>query len=157
MKFAYTRPDGNVTVSFGVPKDQLSFTLCRLLTDEEYEQFLRKELIPPWATDAIRLPDTWPTDDENDFFNALVRKGEGLSFDMAKARNIWRDKMRQARIDIFAKLDLDYLRADEDGDAALKAEIVRKKRALRDVTDDPAIEAASTISELRQVWPDILK
>ena len=48
---------------------------------------------------------------------------------------------------------MDYQRADEAGDTGAKADIAKRKQALRDVTADPAIEAARTPDELRAVWP----
>ena len=56
-----------------------------------------------------------------------------------------------------AALDVEYQHADERGDVAEKARIAAKKQALRDVTADPAIEAAQTPEALKAVWPDILK
>jgi hypothetical protein len=39
------------------------------------------------------------------------------------------------------------------GDKAKKADVSRAKQALRDVTDDPEIEAATTPEALKAVWP----
>ena len=55
-----------------------------------------------------------------------------------------------------AALDIDYQRADEAADVARKREVVRRKQALRDVTDDPAIEAAQTPEELKAAIPAAL-
>jgi hypothetical protein len=77
-----------------------------------------------------------------------------ITINMAKARDIHRAKMRAARDPLFAALDIAYQRATETG--ADTAEIVAKKQALRDVTIDPAIEAAQTIEALKAVWPEIL-
>ena len=48
------------------------------------------------------------------------------------------------------------MQADEAGDVAAKAVIAVKKRALRDVTDDPAIAAATTPEALKAVVPAAL-
>lgn len=64
--------------------------------------------------------------------------------------------MRAARAPKLAALDIAYQRADEAGDDAEKARITALKQALRDVTSDPAIEAATTTEILKSVWPDIL-
>lgn len=78
-----------------------------------------------------------------------------ITINMAKARDMQRGKMREARTPLLSALDVQFqraLEANEDTSA-----IVAKKQALRDVTADPAIEAAQTINELKAVWPDILE
>lgn len=71
-----------------------------------------------------------------------------MATDMGRARDIFRGKLRADRQAALTTLDSDYLRADESGDADRKAEIARKKQALRDAPQDPRIEAASTPEEL---------
>jgi hypothetical protein len=77
-----------------------------------------------------------------------------ITINMAKAREIHRAKMRDAREPLFAALDIAYQRALEN--SASTGEIVAKKQALRDVTSDPAIDAAQTVSQLKSVWPSVL-
>ena len=77
-----------------------------------------------------------------------------ITVNMAKARDIHRAKMRDAREPLFAALDVAYQRATETG--ADTSEIVAKKQALRDVTADPEIDAAQTTEELKAVWPEAL-
>lgn len=77
-----------------------------------------------------------------------------ITVNMAKARDIHRQKMRDAREPLFSALDVAYQRALES--SASTAEIVAKKQALRDVTSDPAIDAAQTTEQLKAVWPSIL-
>lgn len=79
-----------------------------------------------------------------------------ITVDMSKARNIWRDKIREERKPKLEQLDVDFMRAVEADDATEKAAIAAKKQALRDATDDPAIEAATTPEALKQVRPAAL-
>lgn len=88
------------------------------------------------------------------FRDALVDDGKTVAHDMAKAREIHRGRMRAARLPMLVELDVDEMRATEDGQPV--DEIRAAKRALRDVTDDPAIEAAKSPAELKAVWPEIL-
>ncbi len=90
------------------------------------------------------------------FRNAWMWEGSKIGHDMAKARDIKRAQLRKARRPLLEVLDIDYTRADERGDAEEKERIATRKQALRDVTVDPAIEAAQTPEELKQVWPEIL-
>ncbi len=81
---------------------------------------------------------------------------DGVTVDMTRAREIHRNAIRAARAPLLAALDVQYQRADETGDDARKAELVVRKNALRNVTTDPAIEAALTPADLNAVWPAAL-
>lgn len=80
-----------------------------------------------------------------------------ITINMGKAREIQRDRLRAMRVPLLNALDVEYQRADEQGDMVAKAAIAAKKQILRDVTKDPAIDAAETPEELAVVIPDILK
>ena len=77
-----------------------------------------------------------------------------ITVNMSKARDLWRDKIRAAREPLLATLDVLYQRTLEAGFDA--SDVVARKQALRDVTADPAIDAAQTLDELKAVWPAIL-
>ena len=81
-------------------------------------------------------------------------KALSVSVDMGKARNIHRNRMREARKPKLAALDVDYQRSLESGSGS--ADIVAKKQKLRDITASPEIEEAQTPEALRAVWPAIL-
>ena len=74
-----------------------------------------------------------------------------ISVDMAVARDIWRDKMRQARTEPLAALDTAFMKALET--CADTTQITADKQALRDAPTDPAIDAATTPEELAAVQP----
>ena len=76
---------------------------------------------------------------------------------MTKARDIKRDQLRAERKPLLEQLDVEFMRAQEQGDQAKADEIAAKKQALRDVTDDPAIDAATTPEELKAVRPSALE
>lgn len=93
----------------------------------------------------------------NFFYGALVLdKNNKFAYDMVKARNIWRDILRRLREPKLQELDLLYQRADEDGDLEAKADIIAKKKILRDCTSDPAIDAAKSLNDLRRTLPELL-
>ena len=77
-----------------------------------------------------------------------------ITIDMAVARNIHRDRIRQARTDALAALDVAYMRAQEQGQDT--ATIVAQKQELRDAPADPAIAAATTPAELKAIWNPLL-
>ncbi len=74
-----------------------------------------------------------------------------ISVDMDAARDIWRDKIRQARIEPLEALDTTFMKALETG--ADTTQITADKQALRDAPSDPAIDAATTPDELAAVQP----
>ena len=74
-----------------------------------------------------------------------------IEHDMAHARELHRNLLREARAPRLAALDLAYLQADEANDQPRKTAIAQEKQRLRDVTLDPRIEAAQSIAELQLV------
>ncbi len=73
-----------------------------------------------------------------------------ININMTKARDIHRDKVRQARNPLLASKDVEFQRALETG--ADTAAIVAAKQALRDAPASAAIEAATTPDELKASW-----
>ncbi len=73
-----------------------------------------------------------------------------ININMTKARDIHRDKVRQARNPKLAAKDVEFQRALETG--ADTAAIVAAKQALRDAPASAAIEAATTPDELKASW-----
>lgn len=74
-----------------------------------------------------------------------------INVDMAKAPNIWRDKLRADRQPILDRLDVEYQRADEAGDTVWKSDVASRKQALRDAPQDPRIDSAATPEELKLI------
>ena len=79
----------------------------------------------------------------------------GFGVDMAKAREIHKDKIRLARAPILAELDVEFQKALEAGSST--TDIVAKKQALRDAPADSGIAAANSADALKAQWKtDIL-
>ena len=79
----------------------------------------------------------------------------GFGIDMAKAREIHKTNIRNARTSKFAELDIEFQKALETG--ASTTDIVAKKQALRDAPADSAIASASNADALKAQWQtDIL-
>ena len=74
----------------------------------------------------------------------------GFGVDMAKAREIHKTKIREARAPKLAELDIEFQKALETG--ASTTDIVAKKQALRDAPADSAIDAASDAETLKAQW-----
>ena len=79
----------------------------------------------------------------------------GFGIDMAKAREIHKNNIREARTPKLAELDVEFQKALETG--ASTTDIVAKKQALRDAPADSGIAAASDANALKAQWKtDIL-
>ena len=79
----------------------------------------------------------------------------GFSVNMAKAREIHKSNIREARAPKLAALDVEFQKALETG--ASTTDIVAKKQALRDAPADSGIDSASDTDALKAQWKtDIL-
>lgn len=91
---------------------------------------------------------------DNDYFDGFVYADGAAVADIAKVKNIHLDKFRAARAPKLQKLDVDFMRAVEQGDSAKQAEIATAKQELRDITKSPLPD---TLEEIKAVWPEILQ
>jgi hypothetical protein len=87
-----------------------------------------------------------------DFRGAWSLSGTVISEDLTKAKEIFKDKIREVRGPLLDAEDVVYMKAMEADDASAKAASVTKKTALRDAPAAAAIDAASTIAELKAAW-----
>nr|BAR31815.1 hypothetical protein [uncultured Mediterranean phage uvMED] len=74
----------------------------------------------------------------------------GFGVDMAKAREIHKTNIREARTPLLAALDIEFQKALET--SASTTDIVSKKQALRDAPADSAIASASDEAALKAQW-----
>ena len=84
-----------------------------------------------------------------DFRGAWVLNGSVISEDLTKAKEIFADKVREARKPLLEALDTDFMKAQET--SASTTAIVASKQALRDAP--AAGDSASTMAELKAAWP----
>lgn len=131
MKIAYDRPDGGVSI------------VTRLNGDLS----LTGRDIPPDATN-VRLIDPSDIPADRTFRNAWTTIGGNVEHDMEKCREITKERLRAERAPKLAALDVEYIRATEEGKPT--AAIVAQKQVLRDITnlaDDAAdLEALKALS-----------
>jgi len=74
-----------------------------------------------------------------------------ISVNMDKARDIWRDKIRRARVEPLAALDTAYMKALET--SADTTQIIADKQALRDAPSLSSINEATTVGQLVAIQP----
>ena len=86
------------------------------------------------------------------FRGAWTLSGKTISEDLAVAKTIFKDKVREARTPLLAAEDVVYMKALEAGDSTAQAASVAKKKALRDAPAASAISSADTIAKLKAAW-----
>ena len=86
------------------------------------------------------------------FRGAWSLSGNVISEDMASAKAIFKDKVREVRGPLLDAEDVVYMKALEADDATAKAASVAKKSALRDAPAAAAIDNASDIAALKAAW-----
>ena len=130
-KIIYTNPDG--TVSIIIPVGNVNDSIKDVPDGLSYE-IVEDSVIP---TDRA-------------FRNAWKQNNKTIETDMAKAREIHKTNIRNARIPKLAELDIEFQKALETG--ASTTDIVSKKQALRDAPADSAIASADTEAKLKAQW-----
>ena len=86
------------------------------------------------------------------FRNAWTLSGKTISEDLAVAKTIFKDKVREARKPLLEAEDVVYMKALEAGDSSAQSASVTKKKALRDAPATKAITDADTIAKLKAAW-----
>jgi hypothetical protein len=88
------------------------------------------------------------------FFDAYAVSSDAeLEVNFTKAKEIQKNKWRYLRNEIFSKLDIEFMRAIESGDASKQDLIKSQKQALRNVT---SIDLPDSLEEIKNTIPDIL-
>ena len=86
------------------------------------------------------------------FREAWSLSGSVISEDLTKAKEIFKDKIREVRKPLLEAEDVVYMKALEAGDTDAQAASVTKKNALRDAPAASAITNADTIAKLKAAW-----
>ena len=86
------------------------------------------------------------------FRNAWTLSGTVISEDLATAKTIFKDKIREVRKPLLEAQDVLYMKALEDDDAVEQSTIKTKKKELRNAPAASAITNAKTIAELKAAW-----
>ena len=75
-----------------------------------------------------------------------------ITIDITKAKEVWKDKIRNARTSALAKLDIDFIKLQEQG--LDTSAIVTTKQLLRDLPSQ--VDIANSIEEIKAVWNNLL-
>jgi len=90
------------------------------------------------------------------FREAWSLSGTVISEDLTKAKEIFKDKIREVRKPLLEAEDVVYMKALEADDASAKTASVTKKTNLRNAPAASAITNASSITALKAAWDEDL-
>lgn len=100
----------------------------------------------------------YPPNEKRDltFLNAFVWSNSELNFviNIAKAKEIKKNLLREIRAVLFPKLDTAFLKSLESGDEERKQYIINLKSQLRDIT---SLELPNTEKELLDFMPPVFR
>ena len=86
------------------------------------------------------------------FRNAWTLSGTVISEDMATAKTIFKDKIREVRKPLLEAQDVAFMKALEAGDSSAQTTAKNAKTKLRDAPAASAITNADTITKLKAAW-----
>ena len=75
-----------------------------------------------------------------------------ITIDITKAKEVWKNKIRNARTAVLKKLDVDFIKAQEA--KTNTTAIVADKQTLRDLPSQ--VDTATTTDEIKAVWNIVL-
>ncbi len=78
------------------------------------------------------------------------------TIDLELAKEVWRNKMRPIRNARLKQLDIEWMRAMEEGDYKEAAKVISKKVELRSVTNRDELKYAKTLDQVKAFWPAVL-
>ncbi len=134
-------------------KDGVSI-LYPICSSELTLEMIAAKDVPSGVEYKIIKKDTLPED--RTFRDAWSIEDWSVVIKMDKAKEIWKNQWRKARKSKLETLDVEFMRAIESGNISDQEEIKAKKQTLRDVTSVD-LTSASSVEELKAVWPDCLK
>src|SRR6056300_1918607 len=86
------------------------------------------------------------------FREAWSLSGNVITEDLTKAKELFKDKIREVRKPLLEAEDVAYMKALEADDADAKAASVLMKETLRNAPAAAAIDAATDIATLKAAW-----
>ena len=90
------------------------------------------------------------------FRNAWTLSGSTITEDLAVAKTIFKDKIREVRKPLLDAEDVVYMKALENADTDAQTASKNKKQSLRDAPANSSITNASNITQLVNAWDESL-
>ncbi len=144
MIYALRRADGGVSILRLIGEADLSAELAKWEAVAD----------PAWLPVQAAPIDESDIPADRTFRDAWTHDGS-INVDMPKAREVVRQRLREARAPKMAALDVESLRANEAKDAAKMTAIAARKQELRDITANVEIDEAQTAEALAATLADL--
>lgn len=114
---------------------------------------IEREVRKQWGAEAVswRIVDNDEVPTDREFRNAVRDDGKKLHHDIAHAKNIVRDRIRETRSRAMVELDAQWMRANGQGKKADADKIEAQRQKWRDAPADPRIDAAQTVDDLKSL------
>ena len=124
MDIVWQKEDGGIAIT----------SLCiDGLNKKEYAQKLVEDGVVP-STYKLICTDVYISVDNMFGVDGLAWDGQELVLDKTKCVNLTKQRLRNERQPKLAQLDINYSRADAQGNLELKQQIEAQRQVLRDVT-----------------------
>lgn len=151
----YKNNDNRLSVINPCYKDEMTETekneYVIFIQNKDVPKNIDGSIIPSWIIDSDNLTDI------KNLRNAWnVNELGQIYFDRDKAIEIKKEQFRILRKPLLEKLDVEFMRALENGDTASIPIITQKKSALRDITSVD-FSSYDTPQKLHEFIPDLLK
>lgn len=152
MRILYSRIDGGVSIVTAAPKIDLEKVLGPL-TDDEYKKHVIDKSVPDDVVNFLEVPDDYVFPDR-EFRNAWQLVDGTITYDLEKARMIQLDRIRSARVPELQKLDIELIKALENGSPI--EELKTRRQEMRDITEPLKAMALKSIEDVKKAFPEIL-
>ena len=136
VRFIYESDEGGIVIV--TPSDKTDLTLDEIKT----------QCCPSGKTVVTINKSEMPSN--RNFRNAWQLNNNNIETDIAKAKEIHKTNIRNARTSKLAELDIEFQRALETG--ADTSTIVAKKQTLRDAPAASGISTAASEADLKAQW-----
>ena len=101
---------------------------------------------------SISTDDVTSKPSDRHFRNAWTLNDKIITEDLATAKTIFKEKIREVRRPLLEEQDVLYMKALEDDDSSAQTTIKNKKKSLRDAPAASSITNADTIAKLKAAW-----
>lgn len=143
MRIIYEDDDGGVVI--------LEPSAWALANGWKLEQILAKDIPEGKSFETIENSEI---SSDRTYRDAWKKNGAKIEINMAKARQIHMDRIREVRNKELDKSDKALVREMESGGNLTNLRVARQK--LRDIPQTMDLESAQTTDELKAKWPDDL-
>lgn len=149
--FAILMPTGELSLEATIAKDIPEGSKHKIVDLDLPLEKAEIDKVLPSGTETVSYWTAWEAN-LNDTEAPI-----SFAINLEKAKEIFAQYIRRARVKDLSALDIDYQRADELGDSALKATIAAKKQKLRDMPSDTRIVNCSDFDTLKTLTYEYLR